>query len=191
MKYDIEISGFGSEALGHVCLLNLKEQIYPGAEGSKGWPSWTLPVLRWTKAQGGVRRLRAFGERPADRRRGATKRLLAAARCQPRWAARRRRSGRRACCRTRSRDRHRSRRRRDEAELAASHDRADDQLPNFAMPEMNSVGAQEIFVTAAHGVCDFISAMDTDRHPRVEHVVSPAELRLARSRSAARRISRA
>ncbi len=30
MKYDIEVSGFGSEALGHVCLLNLKEQIYPG-----------------------------------------------------------------------------------------------------------------------------------------------------------------
>ena len=50
-----------------------------------------------------------------------------------------------------------------EAELKASHDRADDQLPNFAIPELNSVGAQEIFVTAAHGVSDFISAMDTDR----------------------------
>ena len=54
MKYDIEVSGFGSEALGHVCLLNLKEQIYPGANGSKGWPTWTMPVLRWTKEQGGV-----------------------------------------------------------------------------------------------------------------------------------------
>ena len=54
MKYDIEVSGFGSEALGHVCLLNLKEQIYPGASGSKGWPTWTLPVLRWTRAQGGI-----------------------------------------------------------------------------------------------------------------------------------------
>ena len=51
----------------------------------------------------------------------------------------------------------------DEVELKASHDRADDQLPNFAIPEMNGVGAQEIFVTAAQGVCDFISAMDTDR----------------------------
>jgi hypothetical protein len=47
--------------------------------------------------------------------------------------------------------------------LRASHDRADDQLPNLAIPELNSVGAQEIFVTAAHGVCDFISAMDTSR----------------------------
>ncbi|PYV86341.1 MAG: hypothetical protein DMG05_20000, partial [Acidobacteria bacterium] len=51
MKYDIEVSGFGSEALGHVCLLNLQEQIYPGADGIKGWPTWTTPVLRWAKAQ--------------------------------------------------------------------------------------------------------------------------------------------
>src|SRR5262249_2635310 len=49
------------------------------------------------------------------------------------------------------------------AELKASHDRADDELPNYAVPELNSVGAQEIFVTAALGVPDFISAMDTDR----------------------------
>ena len=54
MKYDIEVSGFGSQALGHVCLLNLKEQIFPGATLSKKWPTWTLPVLRWTKQQGGV-----------------------------------------------------------------------------------------------------------------------------------------
>src|SRR5207247_10821710 len=56
MKYDLEISGFGSEALGHVCLLNLKDQTYPGSEGTKikGWPSWTLPVMKWTKDQGGV-----------------------------------------------------------------------------------------------------------------------------------------
>ncbi len=48
-------------------------------------------------------------------------------------------------------------------ELKASHDRVDDRLPNLAIPELNSVGAQEIFVTAAHGAADFISAMDTDR----------------------------
>src|SRR5437867_2769682 len=35
MKYDLEISGFGSEALGHVCLLDLKDQAYPGSEGTK------------------------------------------------------------------------------------------------------------------------------------------------------------
>src|SRR5678810_594564 len=56
MKYDLEISGFGSQALGHVCLLNLKDQTYPGSEGtkSKGWPTWTTPVVRWAKAQGAV-----------------------------------------------------------------------------------------------------------------------------------------
>src|SRR5204862_7143076 len=36
-------------------------------------------------------------------------------------------------------------------------------LPNLAIPEMNGIGAQEICVTTAQGLCDFISAMDTDR----------------------------
>src|SRR5205085_8929720 len=56
LKYDLEISGFGSQALGHVCLLNLKEQTYPGSDGTKdkGWPTWTVPVLKWCKDQGGV-----------------------------------------------------------------------------------------------------------------------------------------
>jgi hypothetical protein len=48
-------------------------------------------------------------------------------------------------------------------ELTSSHDRVADQLPNLAIPELNSVGAQEIFVTEALGACDFISAMDTER----------------------------
>jgi hypothetical protein len=38
-----------------------------------------------------------------------------------------------------------------------------DQLPNLALPAMNGVGAMEIFVNMAEGVCDFISAMDTPR----------------------------
>ena len=56
LKYDLEISGFGSASLGHVCLLNLKNQTYPGSNGSKdrGWPTWTVPVLKWCKDQGGV-----------------------------------------------------------------------------------------------------------------------------------------
>ncbi|MCH2379854.1 MAG: hypothetical protein MK236_10595, partial [Pedosphaera sp.] len=43
LKYDLEIRGFGSAALGHVCLLNLKNQTYPKSNGTKteGWPSWT------------------------------------------------------------------------------------------------------------------------------------------------------
>lgn len=56
LKYDLEISGFGSQALGHVCLLHLQNQEYPGSEGTatKGWPTWTTPVMRWAKEQGGV-----------------------------------------------------------------------------------------------------------------------------------------
>jgi hypothetical protein len=51
----------------------------------------------------------------------------------------------------------------DETELTASHNRAADRLPNLAIPEMNGVGAMEICVSTAEGVCDFISAMDTPR----------------------------
>src|SRR5204863_317339 len=38
-------------------------------------------------------------------------------------------------------------------------------LPNYAVPPMNGIGAQEICITAAQGLCDFISAMDTQRMP--------------------------
>ena len=30
LRYDVEVSGFGSHQSGHLCLLRLKEQIYPG-----------------------------------------------------------------------------------------------------------------------------------------------------------------
>jgi hypothetical protein len=50
-----------------------------------------------------------------------------------------------------------------EAELAAAHEHAAGELPNFAVPAMNGVGAMEICVSVAHGACDFISAMDTPR----------------------------
>jgi hypothetical protein len=163
IKYDIEVSGFGSEALGHVVLLNLKEQIYPGANGSKGWPSWTLPVLRWAKAQGGVVGYAHSGSGLQIDLEAATTRLVDQldtnkdGRLDAAEAARGLLPQAFAEIDTN----------RDEllgdAELKASHDRVDDQLPNFAIPELNSVGAQEIFVTAAHGAADFISAMDTDR----------------------------
>jgi hypothetical protein len=39
LKYDLEISGFGSAALGHVCLLNLKDQSSSTAARA-GWRSW-------------------------------------------------------------------------------------------------------------------------------------------------------
>src|SRR5262249_1448945 len=51
------------------------------------------------------------------------------------------------------------------AELDAAHRRAAGRPPHPANPESNTVGAQEIFVTTAQGLCDFISAMDTARIP--------------------------
>jgi hypothetical protein len=163
LKYDIEVSGFGSEALGHVCLLNLKEQIYPGADGSKGWPTWTTPVLRWAKAQGAVTGYAHSGSGLQVNAAAAAKRLIteldanqdtcldsdeASGGLLPETFA----------AVDLNQDGTLS-----ERELVKSLDRVSDQLPNLAVPELNSVGAQEIFVTTALGICDFISAMDTAR----------------------------
>lgn len=54
MRYDVEVSGFPSSHAGHLCLLNLKEDDYPGTTNIEQWPSWTLPVLEWGQKQGGV-----------------------------------------------------------------------------------------------------------------------------------------
>jgi hypothetical protein len=54
MRYDVEVSGFPSSHAGHLCLLRLKEDDYPGAKLIEDWPSWDLPVLKWGKGQGGV-----------------------------------------------------------------------------------------------------------------------------------------
>ncbi len=54
MRYDVEVSGFPSSHAGHLCLLRLSEDDYPGTERIEQWPSWTLPVLKWGQAQGGV-----------------------------------------------------------------------------------------------------------------------------------------
>jgi hypothetical protein len=53
LRYDIEISGFGSHQSGHLCLLRLKEQIYPGGDSMDHWPTLCLNSLRWAKGQGG------------------------------------------------------------------------------------------------------------------------------------------
>ena len=54
MRYDVEVSGFPSSHAGHLCLLRLKEDDYPGADVLEQWPSWTYPVLEWGQKQGGV-----------------------------------------------------------------------------------------------------------------------------------------
>lgn len=54
MRYDVEVSGFPSSHAGHLCLLNLNEDDYPGTTRIEQWPSWTLPVLKWGQDQSGV-----------------------------------------------------------------------------------------------------------------------------------------
>ncbi|RUL84648.1 hypothetical protein TsocGM_20015 [Tautonia sociabilis] len=54
MRYDVEVSGFPSSHAGHLCLLRLTEDDYPGTTLIEEWPSWDLPVLQWGKSQGAV-----------------------------------------------------------------------------------------------------------------------------------------
>lgn len=177
LKYDIEVSGFGSQALGHVCLLNLRDQTYPGSEGTKtkGWPTWTTPLMRWAKNQGaytgyahsasgllfdpkGVearslakRTIAALGKDGVITPEGAKKGLL-----PDDFAAI---------------DRDNDGQITEEELYRHIHggdtklDGVWKKLPNYAVPPMNGIGAQEICVTSAQGLCDFISAMDTARVP--------------------------
>ncbi|MDG2126325.1 MAG: CehA/McbA family metallohydrolase, partial [Verrucomicrobiales bacterium] len=54
LHYDIEVSGFGSHRSGHLCLLQLKEQIYPGGDSKDHWPTLCLNTLKWAKKQGAL-----------------------------------------------------------------------------------------------------------------------------------------
>lgn len=54
LRYDVEVSGFGSHQSGHLCLLRLKEQIFPGGDSKHHWPTLCLNTLRWAKAQGAL-----------------------------------------------------------------------------------------------------------------------------------------
>lgn len=160
LRYDMEVSGFGSAALGHICLLNLRELVFPGADGTKGWPTWTTPALRWTKAQGGFTGYPHSGSGMQVTAPVAAKRMIDLS------------------------DTNKDARLTlaeltdmvlpepfdkidadhdgglNEAELTSSHERVIDTLPNVAIPD---TGGHEIFVSTALGACDFISAMDTAR----------------------------
>lgn len=54
LRYDVEVSGFPSSHCGHICLLRLREQDYPGTKVINDWPSWDLPIFQWARQQGGV-----------------------------------------------------------------------------------------------------------------------------------------
>jgi hypothetical protein len=114
MRNDVEVSGFPSSHAGHVVLLKLKEDDYPGTEKIEDWPSWTLPVLKWARSQGGAVGYAhsGWGLEPVEPVKG---------------------------------------------------------LPNYVLPQMDGIGANEYIVTVTQGVIDFYSAGDTP---------APAELNM-------------
>jgi hypothetical protein len=54
MHYDLEVSGFPSSHSGHLVLLGLKDQDYPGTKKIEDWPTWDLPILEWAHNQAAV-----------------------------------------------------------------------------------------------------------------------------------------
>jgi len=54
LRYDVEVSGFGSQASGHLNLLRLTEQIPAGGDSKHHWPTLGMNTLRWAKKQGSV-----------------------------------------------------------------------------------------------------------------------------------------
>jgi hypothetical protein len=107
MRYDVEVSGFPSSHAGHLVLLQLKEDDYPGTSTIEEWPSWTTPVLNWAKKQGALTGYAhsGWGLQPTIER-----------------------------------------------ELS---------LPNYVLPKMDGIGANEYVVTITQGLVDFYSAGDT------------------------------
>lgn len=106
MRNDVEVSGFPSSHSGHIVLLRIKEDDYPGTKQIEDWPSWTAPVLSWAKSQGGIVGYAhsGWGLEPVQ---PTTK------------------------------------------------------LPNYIVPKMDGIGANEFIVTVAQNLVDFYSAGDT------------------------------
>ncbi|WP_169720084.1 CehA/McbA family metallohydrolase [Dyadobacter alkalitolerans] len=106
MRNDVEVSGFPSSHSGHIVLLRIKEDDYPGTTLIEQWPSWTAPVLSWAKSQGGVVGYAhsGWGLQPLE---------------------------------------------------------PTDKLPNYVVPKMDGIGANEYIVTVTNDLVDFFSAGDT------------------------------
>lgn len=130
MRYDVEVSGFPSSHAGHLCLLKLKEDDYPGTTRLEEWPSWTLPVLKWGRDQGGV-----VGYSHSGWGIALPDVMPDGSRAFPGhpWGG----------------------------APQGWQGKASTILPDYAMPRFDGIGANEYIVTAAHDVCDFISAVDT------------------------------
>ena len=151
MRYDVEVSGFPSQHAGHLCLLRLKDDDFTYPEEVKF--DWTFGPEKG-RFQG--TRTERIGEWPTwdlpilawGKRQGGVVGFshsgwgLQLPDVMPdgsrqfpagRWGG-------------------------------ASPDwkgRSPDKLPDYAMPRFDGIGANEYVVDVVHGVCDFISAVDT------------------------------
>ncbi|TLU98300.1 hypothetical protein FEN17_23855 [Dyadobacter luticola] len=106
MRNDVEVSGFPSSHAGHIVLLRIKEDDYPGTTEIEQWPSWTAPILAWAKSQDGIVGYAHSG-----------------------WGL--------------------------EPQTQV------DKLPNYIVPKMDGIGANEYIVTVTQNLVDFFSAGDT------------------------------
>ncbi|HZH63262.1 MAG TPA: CehA/McbA family metallohydrolase, partial [Flavisolibacter sp.] len=107
MRYDVEVSGFPSSHAGHLVLLQMKEDDYPGTKSIEDWPAWTMPVLQWAKKQEAITGYAhsGWGLQPVNEK------VLP--------------------------------------------------LPNYELPKMDGIGANEYIVTVTENLVDFYSAGDT------------------------------
>jgi len=106
LRYNVEISGFPSSHAGHIVLLGLNEDDYPGTTLIEDWPTWNLPILKWAKSQNAITGYAHSG-----------------------WGL--------------------------------DPIKATEILPNYVLPRMDDIGANEYIVTVTEGVVDFYSVGDT------------------------------
>lgn len=171
LRYDIEVSGFGSHQSGHLCLLRLKEEIYPGGDSKDHWPRLCLNTLRWAKKQGAVCGPAHSGWGLQVNAGEAARRILDAldankdGQLDTGEAAKGLLPEPFAVIDT-DKDGFLT-----EDELMTSQRRASEHLPNFALPKFDGIGANEYIVDVTHEVegpdgkpvpaVDFISLVDT------------------------------
>ena len=102
LKYDVEVSGFGSQALGHVCLLNLRDQTLSrlGRDRDEGLADLDDARAALGEGAGGGHRLRPLGLGPGDRPEGRRQAAARPRSTATRTARSRRPRPRAACCPT-------------------------------------------------------------------------------------------
>lgn len=135
MQYDVEVSGFPSSHAGHLVLLRLKEDDYPGTTKIEDWPTWTGPILQWAHGQGAVTGYAHSGD-------GLEPLYTENHRLNPSVT--------------------------EEEKVHApawrTYEEITTAIPNYIVPKMSGIGANEYIVTAAHGWVDFFSAGNTGLH---------------------------